>query len=116
MQRQGTKLDKPKNSTTRTLLPMGIACVTAFMVAGTYLWLVMPPLGSGEGPAASAMVSLPFGLAFTGLLYFLKKLSLQKAKWTLLSVSTVVVDLILIVWLFLICLEWLHYWTRIWTI
>ncbi len=95
---------------------MGIACVTVFMVAGTYLWLVMPPFGSSEGPAASAMVSLPFGLAFTVLLNSLQKLSVQKAKWSYLSAGTLVVDLILIVWLFLISLEWLHYWTRIWTL
>ena len=88
------------------------------MVIAEFLGVVMPPYGQefNETHYFMAMVSVLFGLAFSGLLYLFQRLRFQKARWTRLSAYTVVIDMGLVFWLFLICIEWVHYWVRLWSL
>jgi len=101
--------DKPKLSTT-------ILILAAFMVLGEILAPLMPPSPGDNALGICALVSVPFGIAFVVLLCFLQKLRLQKTRWARFSAGTVVIDMALVFWLFLICLQWVNYWNRLWTL
>ncbi len=96
------------------LLVLGVLGWAAFFVMAEIVAAILPMCEDPFNAVLYFLLSLPFGFVVPFSLRSFQRMHRHRNRWATFSAATLAVDAVLLVCLFLLVVEWVHYWNRIW--